>query len=322
MKFGAHLPLIDFDGKGFSLSLLREYTQTAAALGFHALSMNDHFVFSRPWLDGPTALAATIPWSGEMQLFTTVAIPVVRGPVGLAKTVAALDQLSNGRMNVGVGPGSSAKDYDAVGISFEERWKRLDEAIPALRSLWQRGGTPFRGNFYSTENMTLEPYPVRPGGPPIWIGSWGSEVGLRRTARLGDGWLASAYNTTPEQFHTGWTRLREHLVQFNKNANSFPNAIATMFCYITEDRAEADRILNEMLRKAIKRPEDELRQRLLVGPAEECTRKLSAYEKAGAQMVFVWPITDETRQLELFKQSVASGICAPSGLVGQVEGNS
>ncbi len=81
-----------------------------------------------------------------------------------------------------------------------------------------------------------------------------------------------------------------------------------MFCYITEDRAEADRILNEMLRKAIKRPEDELRQRLLVGPAEECTRKLSAYEKAGAQMVFVWPITDETRQLELFKQSVASGI--------------
>ena len=171
-----------------------------------------------------------------------------------------------------------------------------------------RGGTVFRGHFYSTETMTLEPYPARPVGPPIWIGSWGSDVGLRRTARLGDGWLASAYNTTPEQFHTGWTRLQEYLVQFGKSASSFPNAVASMFCYIAESRPEADRVLNEMLRKAINRPEDELRQRLLIGPAEECVRKVSAHEKAGAQIVFVWPITDELRQLQLFHQSVAAGI--------------
>jgi hypothetical protein len=63
-----------------------------------------------------------------------------------------------------------------------------------------------------------------------------------------------------------------------------------------------------MLRKAINRPEDELRQRLLIGPAEECVRKVSAHEKAGAQIVFVWPITDELRQLQLFHQSVAAGI--------------
>lgn len=308
MKFGVHLPLIDFDGKGFSLSRLSEYVKTATSLGFAALSVNDHFVFSRPWLDGPTALAATIPWTGQMQLFTTIVNPVTRGPVRLAKTIAALDVLSNGRMNVGLGPGSSPKDYESVGISFEERWKRLDEAIQALRALWSQNGSSFKGNFYTTENLRLEPCPVRPAGPPIWIGSWGSEVGLRRTARLGDGWLASAYNTTPEQFQAAWAGLGRHLAAFHKEAATFPNAIATMFCYITDDQTTVAHVLKDLLCKAINRPESDLRERLLIGPAGECVRKLLAYKQAGAQLVFIWPITDEAGQLEIFQRSVASRI--------------
>jgi len=81
-----------------------------------------------------------------------------------------------------VGPGSSARDYDAVGVPFDERWKRLDEAVETLRALWREDGSPFEGNFYSTEGIVAEPRPLRQPGPPIWIGSWGSEAGLRRTA--------------------------------------------------------------------------------------------------------------------------------------------
>ncbi len=69
-----------------------------------------------------------------MVLATTVASPVVRVPVALAKSLAAIDLLSSGRLVVGVGPGSSARDYAAVGVPFEERWKRLDEAVQALRA--------------------------------------------------------------------------------------------------------------------------------------------------------------------------------------------
>ncbi len=191
MDYGVHLPLIDFDGKGFSLNYLVEYTQTAERLGYQALAANDHLIFPRPWLDGPTALAALLSCTGRMSLVTTVALPVVRGPVTMAKTLAAIDILSGGRLVVGVGPGSSARDYALVGLPFEERWKRLDEAVPALRNLWSKEGAPFRGKFYSTERIALEPYPARQSGPPIWIGSWGSDAGLRRTARLADGWLAS-----------------------------------------------------------------------------------------------------------------------------------
>jgi probable F420-dependent oxidoreductase len=305
VDYGAHLPLIDLDRQPWTLHRLLVYAQTAESMGFQALSANDHLVFGRPWLDGPTALAAVLGRTGRMALATTVALPVVRGPVALAKSLAAIDLLSGGRLVVGVGPGSSARDYAAVGIPFEERWKRLDEAVQALRALWLGEGTPFKGEFYSTEGVTLEPRPAQRSGPPIWIGSWGSKAGLRRVARLGDGWLASAYNTTPEAFAADWRKLADQLEVLGKDPNRFPNAISTMFFYVTEDSATSERIVRDVLTQTLKRPEQELRERLLVGPAEDCAQKLAAYRAAGAQRIFMWPVKDELRQLVTFQERVA-----------------
>jgi alkanesulfonate monooxygenase SsuD/methylene tetrahydromethanopterin reductase-like flavin-dependent oxidoreductase (luciferase family) len=300
MDFGAHLPLMDFGGHPYTLEHLTAYTETAAQLGFRAVSVNDHLVFSVPWLDGPTALTAVMEHSGEMTLATTVALAVVRGPVPLAKTLGAIDRLSGGRLVVAVGPGSSAQDYEAVGLDFEERWRRFDEAIQALRALWRRDGEPFIGRFYSTDGITLAPRPGQPDGPPIWLGSWGSDAGLRRVVRLADGWLASAYNTTPESFDTAWQGLRVRLADHHKDPDTFPNALATMWCYITDDRAEAERILRERVVPTIHRPEEVLRERLPIGPPELFAEKLSAFARAGVQRVFIWPVADERHQLELF----------------------
>lgn len=309
MDYGVHLPLIALNGQHWSLRGLLEYTQNAELLSFQALSANDHLLFPRPWLDGPTALATVLARTGQMALATTVTLPVVRGPVALAKSLAAIDLLSGGRLVVGVGPGSSARDYAAVGIPFEERWKRLEEAVRAMRALWLREGSSFKGEFYSTEGIVLEPYPTQQPGPPIWIGSWGSAAGLRRTARLGDGWLASAYNTTPEGFAKAWGRLREQLSAAGKDPDRFPNAVATMFFFVTEDRTVAGRIIREVLSPTLNRPEKELSQRLLVGPAGECAEKLAAYRAAGAQRIFLWPVEDELRQLAIFRERVASAVC-------------
>jgi probable F420-dependent oxidoreductase len=305
MDYGVHLPIIALDGRPWSLERLLKYTETVEGLGYEALSANDHLLFPRPWLDGPTTLAAVLASTERMTLATTVALPVVRGPVALAKSLAAIDLLSGGRLVVGVGPGSSARDYAAVGVPFEERWKRLDEAVQALRALWHGEGPPFEGDFYSTEGISLEPWPAQRPGPPIWIGSWGSEAGLRRTARLGDGWLASAYNTTPEAFATARRRLAEHLSAAGKDQDTFPNAIATMFFYVTENRAKAEQLIRESLSSALNRPEGRLRQHLLVGPAGECAEKLAAYRAAGANRVFLWPVEDELRQLAVFQERVA-----------------
>jgi probable F420-dependent oxidoreductase len=304
MDFGAHLPLMDFGGHPYTLDHLVAYTKAAADLGFRALSVNDHMVFSVPWLDGPTALAAVIEHTGDMTLATTVTLLVVRGPVPVAKTFGVIDRLSGGRVVVGVGPGSSAQDYEAVGLRFDERWGRFDEAIEALRALWRRDGRPFVGRFYSTEGVALNPRPAQPDGPPIWVGSWGSNTGLRRVARLGDGWLASAYNTTPEMFAAAWKYVRARVVEYGRDPGTFPNALATMWCYITDDRAEADRVLTERVVPTVHRPEAVLRERLPIGPPEHFADKLTAFASAGVQRVFIWPVADERRQLELFSSRV------------------
>ena len=304
MDYGLHLQLMDFGGNTFTLDDLIAYAETGQQLGFSALAANDHLVFSRPWLDGPTALATVLTHSGRMDLATTVSLPVVRGPVPLAKSLVAIDHLSGGRLIACVGPGSSARDYAVVGIPFEERWKRLDEAIQTLRALWNREGVVFSGSFYNTEGITLEPFPAQKSGPPIWVGSWGSKAGLRRVARLADGWLASAYNTTPELFAKGWQQLQELLITAGKDPSSFPNAIATMWLYITEQEKDAERMLNEVLAPALNRPIAELRQRLPIGSAQECAEKLAVYHNAGVQRVYLWPIADELEQIKIFMGQV------------------
>jgi probable F420-dependent oxidoreductase len=305
MEFGVHLPLISFGGEQRSLADLLEVTKAANELGYTHLCANDHLVFARPWLDGPTALAAMVAHSGRMTLATTVAVPVLRGPAATAKILAAIDVLSGGRLVVGLGPGSSARDYELVGVSFEERWQRLDEAVQILRAYWRGDDVAFEGTFYSSTGFTLAPTPAQRPGPPIWIGSWGSAAGLRRVATLADGWLASGYNTTPELFAQAWTAVQAQVAARGRDAGGFPNGIATMWCYVTESRAQADAVLADVLSPMLNRPVEELRRKLPIGSAEECAEKLTPYARAGAQRVFLWPLADERAQLEAFRERVA-----------------
>jgi len=304
MDFGVHLPLLDFGNNPFTLDHLVTYAETAKRLGYRGLAANDHLVYAKPWLDGPTALAAILSHSGDMDLATTVSLPVVRGPVQLAKSLGAIDRLSGGRLIACLGPGSSVRDYAAVGIPFEERWKRLDEAIPVMRSLWNSEMAAFKGTFYSTEGIRLEPFPARRSGPPIWVGSWGSKAGLRRVARLADGWLASGYNTTPQTFAQTRQQLNEFLTMEGKDPTSFPNAIATMWLYVTEDKAQAERMLREVLAPMLKRPVEELKERLPIGSTKDCAEKLAAYRRVSVQRIYLWPIADEIEQIENFMKEV------------------
>ena len=98
----------------------------------------------------------------------------------------------------------------------------------------------WRALSYSTAGMLLEPRPVTPGSPPIWVRSWGSGAGLRRVARHADGWLASAYNTTPELFAEARQKLHGELAGVGKDPDTFPNTLATMSFSVTEDAAEAE----------------------------------------------------------------------------------
>ena len=292
---------MDLGGQRFDVEYLAEYVQTATAVGFDAVAANDHMVFSAPWLDGPSALAAVVSCSGDAQLFTTVANPVVRGPVGLAKVLVGLDVLSGGRVVAGLGAGSAERDYASVGVPFEERWPRFDEAVRATRALVR--GQSHDGRFYCVEGP-LEPGSPQPGGPRLWIGSWGAEAGLRRAVRLGDGWLASAYNTAPDAFRERWSRTQQLLDEAGRDPAAFANGLATMWFHL--DARRADEVLQTRLAPIIHRPVEQLRDRLAFGSANVVAAKLQAFADAGVQRVFVWPVTDEIEQLQRFGDEVMS----------------
>jgi alkanesulfonate monooxygenase SsuD/methylene tetrahydromethanopterin reductase-like flavin-dependent oxidoreductase (luciferase family) len=286
VELGVHLPLVQFGDDELTLRRLEATVDAARECGFAAVSVNDHLVFQRPWLDGLTALAAVLGRTGEMELATTVALPSVRGPVALAKALTALDVLAEGRLIAGLGPGSSERDYRLAGIPFEERWPRFDEAVAVLRALLRGEPLPEHPRFYPLPpDVELAP---RSGPIPLWIGSWGSRAGLARVARLGDGWLASAYNTTPERFAAARAKLPK----------DFPNALATMWTWVSEDD---DRMLTEVLAPMLRRDPGELQ--VCVGPAGRCAELLSRYAEAGCDRIYVWPLGDEARQLELIAEA-------------------
>ena len=296
MELGVHLPLMPFGEEPLSLARLAETVDAARDCGFAALAANDHFVFRTPWLDGPTALASVIERSGRLTLATTLSLAVLRGPVALAKTLAALDVLSDGRVVAAVGPGSSQRDFDAVGVPFAERWSRLDEAIATLRALLAQMPPPEGGRVPA--DLILAPPPRQEGGIPLWVGSWGSRAGLARVARAGDGWLASAYNTTPERFAAARAGLGRALAARGRDADGFPSALATMWTWVCDDGAEAERVIAGVLAPLLGRAPDTLRGQVCVGSAERCAELLSRYAAAGCGRVYLWPLGDERRQLE------------------------
>jgi len=306
VELGVHLPLMQFGEERLSLRRLEGAVDSARDCGFAAVSANDHFVFQTPWLDGPTALASMIERSGKMALATTVSLAVLRGPVSLAKALAAIDVLSEGRLVAALGPGSSELDYRVLGIRFEERWKRFDEAIAVLRALLKGESMPDQPRYYPVPpELELAPGPCRQGGIPLWIGSWGSSAGLARVARAGDGWLASAYNTTPERFSDARAALGLALEDRGRDPKRFPNALATMWTWVSNDRAEGDRVLANVLAPVLRRDPDELRTQVCVGPAGHCAELLSRYAEAGCERVYLWPLGEEPRQLELVAEAVA-----------------
>ena len=169
MDAGVHLPLIDFGGEGFSHRRLTETVNAARECGFAAVSANDHFLFSVPWLDGLTALAAVADQSGEMKLMTSVALVTLRGPTALAKALSALDILSGGRVIAGLGPGSSRGRLRGGRAAVRATVAALRRGGPA-----DQGHAPARASRWRSGRRAVAAATAS-RGIPLWIGSWAHE---------------------------------------------------------------------------------------------------------------------------------------------------
>jgi alkanesulfonate monooxygenase SsuD/methylene tetrahydromethanopterin reductase-like flavin-dependent oxidoreductase (luciferase family) len=237
-----------------------------------------------------------------MALATSISLPVVRHPVVLAKWLTTLGCLTGNRIIAGLGPGSSGADYAAVGLPFEQRWARFDEAFATVRAL-VRGQSPEPGTFYDLHEVRMDPVPAVP--PEVWFGSWGSGPRLRAAAQIADGWMASGYNTTPRQFADARKLLDGHLSAAGRDPTTFPDLIATVWMYVSDNHEQAERVLTDVLAPILKRDPGQLADQLPIGSPDHCIELLSAYQDAGAQQLLLWPIRDPVHQLHAFHERVA-----------------
>ena len=265
----------------------------AESLGYDSLSVNDHIVFRTSWLDSLSALSAVAAVTNRIKLGTSVLNIVVRNPVICAKSLSAIDILSSGRLfAAGVGPGSHKGDYDVCGIPFEERWSRFNEALEILYMLWNNNDREgdnnnmksppstcidYNGKYYRLEKISIEPKPFQKPHPPIFIGTWGSsEEGLRRVAKYGDGWMASAYNITPDKFKEKWKILLSYRKNWVREIESFENSIMSMFGYIDNDKDKVHKMVKDILSPALGRPAEELKIYFSLVPLNSVFKKIKA----------------------------------------------
>jgi probable F420-dependent oxidoreductase len=210
MQFGVCLP---HRWKYASARLIADVAQEAESLRFDSVWVTDHVIVpvhhverGHIFYEALMTLAFVSSITRTVAMGTTVLATPTRNPVVLAKEVATLDALSEGRVILGVGTGWIREELEAIGPAWTERGRFLDEGIKVLRHLWsQEGPISFSGRYTNFRDMLFEPKPARPCGPPIWVGGM-TDPSLRRVARAADGWLPWAVSA--EELAEGAEKIR------------------------------------------------------------------------------------------------------------------
>jgi probable F420-dependent oxidoreductase len=193
MKFGACIPHY---GVPASREAVVDFCALAERLMFDSVWTTDHIAVSDKYpepygnmLESMTTLSFIGAKTEHVKLGTSIIVLPMRNPVLLAKQVASLDVLTEGRVILGVSSGWMEGEFATLGADFHNRGKIMDEEIRLIRALWTEDRPRFNGRFFKINDAIFLPKPVSRNGPPIWIGGT-SPAALRRVARLGDGWHA------------------------------------------------------------------------------------------------------------------------------------
>ena len=235
MRFGLALPHYDFSLPGpepISFARMAEQARLAERLGFDSVWVSDHFFYSLARYGGPadlqgslepmTALAGLAPLTERVRLGTLVLCAPFRHPAILAKSATALDLLSGGRLDLGVGAGWYEDEFTAFGYPFGtvgERFAVLEETVEVLDRLLPGGPVSFDGRHVRLRDAYNHPAPVQRPRPPIWIGGKGGDRGLRLAARHADGWN-TVWRWTPQAYAERVRRAREVCEQEGRDPSS------------------------------------------------------------------------------------------------------
>ncbi|MFC4950066.1 LLM class flavin-dependent oxidoreductase [Pseudonocardia sp. GCM10023141] len=264
-----------------------EEARTAERLGFDLVGCGEHLFFGAPTPNPFVELAAAAAVTSRVRLVSTVALLPLYPAALVAKMSASLDRVSGGRFELGVGAGGEfPPEFAAAGVDPASRFRRLDEGLRLIRSLFDGGPTTFAGEFASVDGLELDPPPVQPGGPPIWLGGRKSGA-MRRAGRYADVWMP--YMVDTGALRRTLTEVREHAVAAGRPDTSVTGALFVWAC-VDEDGDRARRVGTATVSKGYRQDFTGLAERYLaLGTPQEVAARLVEFAGAGATRVLVQP---------------------------------
>lgn len=224
IKFGVFLPFYAFKNKNDSpiFNQLKDVVQICEKLGFSSIWLDDHLMLNgKPILECWTTISALSKVTKKIRLGTMVTCNSFRNPALLAKMSSTVDNISNGRLELGIGAGIQKQEHRAYGFPFNSskiRIKHLDEAIRIIKKLWTQKNVCFKGRYYNLRNAFCEPKPIQKPHPPLIIGGGGEQLMLKLTAKYANryDW---GYLPTPELYHRKIEILKRYCKTIGRDFN-------------------------------------------------------------------------------------------------------
>lgn len=306
--FGANIEQACTDYK-----TIKKTVMECEAQGFDFVWLSDHLYDvgkpQNPYLECWTVLSALAEATSKIRLCTIVVNNLFRHPSLLAKMAAALDDVSDGRLDLGVGAGWYEEECSAYGIPFpktSDRIDMLDEALTVIKRLWTENRVSFEGRFYRLKDAYFYPQPKQKPHPPIWIGLMkGRRRMLEIVAKHADAWtVSSLYLPAEKEYADMCSRVEEYKKKFNRSGVKIKRGLG-IGCIVAKDRPSLAEKVQRFKPGSVSIGSYVAKQRRIEGTPEECVERLRAFVDLGlTYFVMNFPDVDTLEPIRLFGEKV------------------
>jgi len=294
MRFAIAIPQFYADGE-FDPGQFRAYLARAEELGFDSAWTMEAVLGSGAQLSPLEAMTFAAACTNRLRLGCTVFVTPLHSPVHLAKSLSSLDQLSQGRLDVGIGTGGKARQFAAFGLRPDRYVARFTEGLALMKALWTQPRVNFDGEFWQLSDAAMEPKPVQKPHPPIWFGA-SAEPALRRAVRLGDGFFGAGSSTTAS-FVDQAKIVRQALDEAGRDRSSFPIA-KRIYIVVDDDGSRGRERVNEAMARIYGRRVPSIEAAAVGGTPADCIREANAVAAAGAELILFTAVVDQLEQME------------------------
>lgn len=300
MRFAVSIPQRFADGT-FDPTGLRNYLVRAEELGFHSAWTQEAVLGSSPTLAPLELMAFAAACTERLRLGCAVFVSPLHNPVHLAKGISTLDQLSRGRIEVGMGTGGRRRMFSAFEVDPALLVARFTEGLQLMKACWTEPRITFNGRFWQLDDASQEPKPFQKPYPPLWIGG-NHPAAVRRALRYGNGFFGAGSSTTA-QFAQQVQVLRAALAETQQDPSTFQIA-KRIYIAIDDNATRAHERVDDALKQIY--GSSGLSTVAVYGPPSACIAGLREVANAGAELIQFHFLFDEAEQMERLTAEVLS----------------